>query len=64
MSPGGDADPALAPPVARAEAIGGGAYGWIAEPTVELIDLLDAERAYYTRASPRSPSCVRAWRRR
>ncbi len=48
MSPGRDADPALAPPVARAEATGGGAYDWIAEPTVELIDLLDAERAYYT----------------
>ena len=26
---------------------GGGPYDWIAEPTAELIDLLDAERAYY-----------------
>ncbi len=47
MSPGRDADPALAPPVARAEAAGGGAYDWIAEPTAELVDLLDAERAFY-----------------
>ena len=47
MSPGRDADPALAPPVARAGDSGRGRYDWIAEPTAELIDLLDAERAYY-----------------
>lgn len=47
MSPGPDADSALAPPVARAGDNGRGAYDWIAEPTAELVDLLDAERAYY-----------------
>ena len=47
MSRGGDADPGLAPPVARTADGGGGPYDWIAEPTAELIDLLDAERAYY-----------------
>ena len=46
MSPGRDVDRASAPPVARHEA-GGNPYSWIAEPTAELIDLLDAERAYY-----------------
>jgi oligopeptidase B len=44
VSAGRDADRAPAPPVARAE---DGAYDWIAEPTAELIDLLDSERAYY-----------------
>ena len=48
MSPGRDAERALAPPLARAEATDGGVYDWIAEPTAQLIDLLDAERAYYT----------------
>jgi oligopeptidase B len=46
VSRGREVDPASAPPVAREEA-GGNPYGWIAEPTAELIDLLDAERAYY-----------------
>jgi oligopeptidase B len=47
VSPGRDADPALAPPVARAGARDRDPYDWIAEPTAELVDLLDAERAYY-----------------
>ena len=47
MSPGRDADSALEPPVARAGDPDGGPYDWIAEPTAELVDLLDAERAYY-----------------
>ena len=42
-----DADSALAPPVARTGDDRRDPYGWIAEPTAELIDLLDAERAYY-----------------
>ncbi len=42
-----DSDWALAPPVARTGGDQRGPYGWIAEPTAELIDLLDAERAYY-----------------
>ncbi|OAT67697.1 hypothetical protein AWB85_11140 [Mycobacteroides immunogenum] len=37
----------LAPPVARTIGTGSGPYAWIAEPTAELVDLLDAERAYY-----------------
>ena len=48
-----DADSALAPPVARTGDDRRDPYGWIAEPTAELIDLLDAERAYYeARTSP------------
>ncbi len=47
MSPGREADSALAPPVARVGEAESAPYDWIAEPTVELIDLLDAERAYY-----------------
>jgi oligopeptidase B len=47
VSPGRDADPAYSPPVARTGDAGGDAYGWIAGPTAELVDLLDAERAYY-----------------
>ncbi|MGY4648242.1 protease II [Mycobacterium sp. URHB0021] len=42
-----DADSALAPPVARTADDGRDPYGWITEPTAELIELLDAERAYY-----------------
>jgi oligopeptidase B len=42
-----NADSALAPPVARTGDDRRDPYGWIAEPTAELIDLLDAERAYY-----------------
>lgn len=42
-----DDDRAPAPPVARVSGADGKAYDWIAEPTAELIDLLDAERAYY-----------------
>ncbi|RDH80007.1 S9 family peptidase [Mycolicibacterium moriokaense] len=42
-----DADPALAPPIARTGGDGGGPYGWIADPTAELVALLDAERSYY-----------------
>ena len=43
--PSPDATDAVpAPPVARSV---DGAYGWITEPTAELIDLLDAERGYY-----------------
>ena len=47
MSPGRDADPALAPPDARTGDSGRDPYDWIAEPSAELVDLLDAERAYY-----------------
>ena len=56
-----DADSALAPPLARTvetrRELHGRVlidrYGWIAEPTAELIDLLDAERAYYeSRTAP------------
>lgn len=47
MSPGDDAAPGLQPPVAKTVDTAAGPYGWIAEPTAELIDLLDAERAYY-----------------
>lgn len=47
MSPGSDARPAVAPPVAEVTATGDDPYGWIAEPTPELVALLDAERAYY-----------------
>ena len=47
MSPGRDVDPALAPPVARVGDDRSDPYGWIAEPTAELVDLLDTERAYY-----------------
>ena len=47
MPSGDDADSALAPPVARTGDDRRDPYGWIAEPTAELIDLLDAERAYY-----------------
>ena len=42
-----DADSALAPPVARTGDDRRGPYAWITEPTAELVDLLDAERAYY-----------------
>ena len=42
-----DADSALAPPFARTGDDRRGPYAWITEPTAELIDLLDAERAYY-----------------
>ena len=42
-----DADPAQAVPVARIGDDRSAPYGWITEPTPELIDLLDAERAYY-----------------
>lgn len=41
------ADAAQTPPVARTGDDQRAPYGWIAEPTAELIDLLDAERAYY-----------------
>ena len=47
MSLGSDSGFALAPPVARTADTGSEPYGWIAEPTAELIELLDAERAYY-----------------
>ena len=47
MPSGDNADSALAPPVARTGDDRRDPYGWIAEPTAELIDLLDAERAYY-----------------
>jgi oligopeptidase B len=47
VSPGRDADPALAPPIARVSDTGDNPYGWISDPTPELIDLLDAERRYY-----------------
>jgi oligopeptidase B len=47
VPPPDDADSALAPPIARTGADRGDPYGWIAEPTAELIDLLGAERAYY-----------------
>jgi len=47
VSPGNDAVFGPAPPVARAADTGSGPYAWIAEPTAELIGLLDAERAYY-----------------
>ncbi|WP_164478429.1 prolyl oligopeptidase family serine peptidase [Mycolicibacterium stellerae] len=47
MSPRRDAELAFTPPVARVADGRGGAYDWIAEPTSELIDLLDSERAYY-----------------
>lgn len=40
-------DAVVVPPVARAGADVNAPYGWISEPTPELIDLLDAERAYY-----------------
>jgi oligopeptidase B len=42
-----DADSALAPPFARTGDDRRGPYAWITEPTTELVDLLDAERAYY-----------------
>ncbi len=47
MSAGRDADPTVSPPVARCGDTAGGPYGWIADPTAELIGLLGAERAYY-----------------
>lgn len=47
MSPVRGVDDALAPPVARTDDTGRGPYGWMAGPTAELVDLLDAERAYY-----------------
>ncbi len=47
MPPGNAGDSALAPPVARTGDNRRDPFGWIAEPTAELIDLLDAERAYY-----------------
>lgn len=40
-------DAVVVPPVARTVADVNAPYGWISEPTPELIDLLDAERAYY-----------------
>lgn len=39
--------PLPAPPVARLLPGRGDPYRWIAEPTAELVELLDAERAYY-----------------
>jgi oligopeptidase B len=47
VSAGRDVDAAPTPPVARIGETDDGPYAWIAEPTAELIDLLDAERAYY-----------------
>ena len=65
MSPGRDADPALAPPVARAEATGSGPYDWIAEPTAELDrSARRRTRLLRQRGSRRSPSCVPSWRPR
>jgi oligopeptidase B len=47
------ADSTPAPPVARAGDTGRDPYDWITEPTAELVDLLDAERAYYeARSAP------------
>lgn len=42
-----DAGSTVTPPVARADADSPDPYGWITDPTAELIDLLDAEREYY-----------------
>ncbi|HKV17660.1 MAG TPA: prolyl oligopeptidase family serine peptidase [Mycobacterium sp.] len=46
MSAGRRVEQGAAPPVARRSA-GVSPFSWIAEPTEELIDLLDAEREYY-----------------
>lgn len=58
MPPGNDVDagptagPPAGPPLARA-ASPRDPFGWIAEPTAELIGLLDAERGYYlSRTAP------------
>ena len=47
MPPGRDVDPPSRRLSRRPRMAGGNPYGWIAEPTAELVDLLDAERAYY-----------------